>query len=500
MISRDQLSLFLQELSEDEIECNSTEEIVTKLSKATFLTKGQALALIEPESTEQIRAVLTRANKFQVPIYPISQGKNWGYGSVVPPGEGAVVLSLKKLNRILNFDSESGVISLEPGVSFRQVQNFLIEQNSRWQLNAPGSTSEASVVANTLSRGLIQGPRPEKWREVIALKILLANGQTIDTETGVSKGSFRPTMTGPDLLPLFFQSNLGIVVEMKLRLDWRPACWQHAHLTWKELNCPLDSMLSTFKMLVRENLVAGNVSLHSAEKILSMTHDYPDTPTKATPLPKELRDQMLEEIGGGDWFLETAIAAHSETMLSEKRILIEEAMKSLAVDVSWSIPNESGPIFHHKTETAPEQMYWRKAKVTSKEIKPEEDGCGVLWISPVLPWHNHELLEVFECIQSITHRKGFETLVTYQFVNVQYVYVIISLLYDRNLPGQDQLALEAFEGIKGYLGSKGYFSYRLSLLEQPLTLVDDDIRLKLKESLDPNNIIAPNFYISSRSQ
>ena len=54
-------------------------------STATFATTTRVLAVLQPTDRPQLQEILRTANRFRVPIYPISSGKNWGYGSRVPP-------------------------------------------------------------------------------------------------------------------------------------------------------------------------------------------------------------------------------------------------------------------------------------------------------------------------------------------------------------------------------------------------------------------------------
>jgi len=487
---------FFKKLEENQIEFDASRQANTERSKATFQVNGKVFGLIKPSGKDQIVTILNIANEFKIPLYPISQGKNWGYGSTVPPREGAVVLSIQRLNKISDFDHEHGIITVESGVTFQQVQNFLKEQKSRWQLNSPGSTTSASVAANMLSRGLIQGPKLEKWKDVIAIEATLPNGEIIQTDDQSTTSAFRSTGTGPDLMPLFFQSNIGVVTEMKLKLDLRPNYWQHLHITWKEECQSFSAVITIFKELLKESMLAGSLSIHSAEKVLTFISQYPFEATQGkTPLPPHLRDSMLNEIAGGEWFAETAIAGQSEAILNAYKTIVEQAFETLTIDLHWSEINAPGPVFHFQTETAPEQMYWRKTVKAPDEIKPELDGCGILWISPVLPWDNTVLCQVTENVNSIVKAKGFEFLMTFQFPDFKYGYAIISLLYDRDIKGADEKALEAFNALKTFFNEKKYFSYRHSLLEQPMKMREQDLRIQLKKITDPNNIIAPDFYI-----
>src|SRR5689334_14766751 len=57
-------------------------------------------------TVEQIQKIVGICNRHKVPIWPISTGKNLGYGSAAPAERGQVVLDLKRMNRILEVDKD----------------------------------------------------------------------------------------------------------------------------------------------------------------------------------------------------------------------------------------------------------------------------------------------------------------------------------------------------------------------------------------------------------
>ena len=73
------------------------------------------LAALRIHAADTLPQVMRIANRYRVPVYPISTGNNWGYGSALPVRDGCVVLDLSPLRQILDFDAELGVVTLEPG-------------------------------------------------------------------------------------------------------------------------------------------------------------------------------------------------------------------------------------------------------------------------------------------------------------------------------------------------------------------------------------------------
>jgi 4-cresol dehydrogenase (hydroxylating) len=168
-----------------------------------------------------VLAALALAREHHTPLYPFSQGKNWGLGSRKPVAGGCLLLDLSALNRIKNLNLKEGYAVIEPGVTQRQLARRLTD--SPFMLNVTGSFADTSIVGNALERGV--GFLRQRTEDVAGLELLLGNGRIIRA------GSFWPTGkpqfhyphgTGPDFRSAFFQSNFGIVLSAAIALIPRP--------------------------------------------------------------------------------------------------------------------------------------------------------------------------------------------------------------------------------------------------------------------------------------
>ncbi|MEM7036554.1 MAG: FAD-binding oxidoreductase [Bacteroidota bacterium] len=475
-------------------------ETCRRLSTATFPAPGKVMGRISAHHTQEVLDLLQWAGRRKVPLYPISGGKNWGYGSCVPPGEEAFVLSLAPMQKIAAYDEEAGVMTLEPGVSFRQVQQFLAEQGSAWQLNGPGSTPDASVVGNLLSRGMVQGPNLEHWKRVIAMEVALPNGELIRTDDHASLSTYRSVGMGPDVLPLFFQSNLGVVTKVQIQLSRRPNCWQHLHLCWEEAALTVEEVGKVVRNLRLQEIFRANVSIHNAEKIHTFVGQYPWHLTMGkTPLPKKVSREMSMEIGGGDWYLETAISGANGAILSAKKAAIEQAFADFSLQLVWGRENAEGPIFHRFTRTETRQMYWRKRTAAPAEAKPEMDGCGIIWFAPVIPWRTPEIQKCRNLLEQIASKYAFEPMLTFQIPNANYAYAVISLLYDRAEPGEDTRAMQAYAELQKAFAKLGCTTYRKALHHHFIPHSASNLLQHIKQYTDPANILSPGYYLPSTS-
>src|SRR5262245_53126957 len=92
---------------------------------ATYRTTQTIPAIVRPRRREDVAACLRIAADCRISLHPISRGRNWGYGSRVPSRDGAVLLDLSRMTRILAFDERLAYVTVEPGVTFRQLHRFL---------------------------------------------------------------------------------------------------------------------------------------------------------------------------------------------------------------------------------------------------------------------------------------------------------------------------------------------------------------------------------------
>ena len=104
---------------------------------ASFCAAGQPLAVVRPTTTEQVQVVMRWATEHRVPVVP--QGARTGLSGAANASDGAVLLSMVRMNRILEIDEVDQVAIVEPGV-----------------INADLSAAVAAV-------GLFYPPDPSSW-------------------------------------------------------------------------------------------------------------------------------------------------------------------------------------------------------------------------------------------------------------------------------------------------------------------------------------------------
>jgi 4-cresol dehydrogenase (hydroxylating) len=142
-----------------------------------------------------------------------------------PVARDSVVVDLSALNRIVAFDPESGCVTVEPGVSQRQLAEFLERNGHDFMVPVTGAGPDGSILGNALERGYGITPLTDHFGAMRSLKAILPNG---DEYTGALEAMGVEAATafkwgiGPYLDGLFCQGAFGIVTQMTIALARRP--------------------------------------------------------------------------------------------------------------------------------------------------------------------------------------------------------------------------------------------------------------------------------------
>lgn len=197
---------------------------------ATFQTSQRIPVILRPGTAQETCEVVRIANRFGFALYPVSSGKNWGYGSRVPVTTQSALLDLSRMNAITGFDEKLGYVTVEPGVTQQDLFNFLKKNHSKLWMDATGSSPDCSLIGNAVERGFGHTPYGDHFANICALRVVLPTGEIIQTGfAGLPSAKAAEVYrwgVGPSLDGLFSQSNLGIVIGMTVWLMPAPEYFQ----------------------------------------------------------------------------------------------------------------------------------------------------------------------------------------------------------------------------------------------------------------------------------
>jgi FAD/FMN-containing dehydrogenase len=93
----------------------------------SFVPKVRPEYVVKPENTKQVQDIVEWANETSTPLVPVSSGPPHLRGDSVPGVDGAVIVDLSRMNRIIRIDNQNRVAMIEPGVTFDELQPELVK-------------------------------------------------------------------------------------------------------------------------------------------------------------------------------------------------------------------------------------------------------------------------------------------------------------------------------------------------------------------------------------
>src|SRR5690606_31499407 len=131
-------------------------------------------AALTATTVEQIQEVVKICNEHRIPIWTISTGRNFGYGSAAPVHRGQVIQDLNKMHKIIKIDPEMCYALVEPGVTYGQLYNYIQEHDLPVMLSFSAPSAIAGPVGNTMDRGVGYTPYGEHFMMQCGMEVVLA--------------------------------------------------------------------------------------------------------------------------------------------------------------------------------------------------------------------------------------------------------------------------------------------------------------------------------------
>ena len=225
---------------------------------------GDASALVFPESTQEVSAVLKFAHTNNIPVTPRGAGTNL-VGSTVPHN-GSIILDLSRMNRILEIDKENFTATVEPGVILEDFQKY-VEGLGFFYPPDPGE-KRASLGGNIATNA--GGMRAVKYgvtRDyVMGLEFVLADGTIV---TVGSKN--RKDTTGLDIKDIVIGSEgtLAVITKCLLRLIGKPEKSQSILVSFDSLQSGIEAV----PIILRQNLNLTAVEFIE-RKVVKLGEDF----------------------------------------------------------------------------------------------------------------------------------------------------------------------------------------------------------------------------------
>lgn len=519
----------------------SSAEEIDKHSRDTSTWKRRCAAVVLPGSAEEVGQVVRIADEAGMPVWPYSKGKNWGYGATMGFREGALILLLERMNRIIEVNEELAYAVIEPGVTQKHLNDYLKSHNIKLWADCTDSTTEGSVIGNALERGVGYTPYWDHFAHLCGLEVVLANGETVRTGAGPSNTLTWHTYkwgTGPYVEGLFSQSNFGIVTKAGVWLLPEPAgfaCFICEIKNERNLSGAIDAT----RRLALARVLQSNVHMVNDIMFMAQMIQYPyEQLDGATYLSDEKRRQLRKRFRIAPWTISGGLYGTPEQVRVNKRLINRELsrwgrltflndrtfglmQKLLGFWKNHSSNRLLSSVLGKLTRGSLEKLeviphvypilkgipgnfivgfsYFKlRGPRPRTDIDPARDGAGLMWLAVVSPLTGKHTDELIKLCEPIFHRHGFDWSCTFIMVNPRSVLGLLEIFYDKTNLDEVRRAQSLYEDVAAQTLQSGYQQYRTSvaygdriLSEAPefQTMMD-----AIKTALDPRNTIAPGRY------
>lgn len=466
----------------------------TKVMMAVDAEKHTPSAVVTATSVEQVQAVVKICNEYKIPVWTISTGRNFGYGSAAPVERGQIVLDLKKMNKILHIDPELCTALVEPGVTYQMLYDYIEENKLPLMLSFSAPSAIAGPLGNTMDRGVGYTPYGEHFMMQCGMEVVLANGDVLRTGMGGVKGDKAWQVFkwgyGPTLDGMFTQSNYGICTKMGFWLMPKPPVFKPFEIKF-ENDADINEIVEMLRPLRIANIIPNSVviagTLWEAATCGVRRSDYLTTPGAT---PDAVVEQIRKDKHLGAWNVYCALYGTQEQ-----------------VDVNWKIVTETikragkGKIVTQE-EAGDTQPFKYRSQLMSGVPNLQEFGLynwrgggGSMWFAPVSQARGSECDKQYALAKKILNKHGLDYVGEF-IVGWRDMHHVIDVLYDRNNPEETQRANACFHELLDEFEKEGYAVYRVNTafqerVAQSYGPVKRDVERKIKRALDPNGILAP---------
>ena len=510
----------------------------------------QLMGVITLSQASEIKLILDLANQcakneeLAFSLYPISTGNNWGYGTSQPTGlsNNIILLDLGRLTNITHFDSELGLVTLEPGVTQQQLSDFLHQHNHDYMVPVTGAGPSCSILANALERGYGITPYTDHFSAVTSIQGYWANGRPYQSAVNELDASEDKLVDktfkwglGPYLEGLFTQSNLGIVSQMTIRLAKIKPDFTSFFIQMQD-----DALLEKAVPLIRDVLqsyegIVGAINLMDQRRLLSMFAKNPNGSDAHQVMHSNDINELATDLRAPSWTIVGSIYGTTRVVNAVKKeinnifkqlpckriysnsptiVLANKVIDTLPPWLIKKIPtltkvaeqldsfNKGKEIMLGKpNKVALKLAYWRHKDADGfdkEKLSPGQDGCGLLWYAPLITMKAKKMREFVEFIRETCPKFNIEPFITFTNLKHDCVDSTIPIVFDLSNPkavndAHNCLKMLVEEGLK-----KGFVPYRLNVDQQQWLLNKDSdfwqTVNQLKTSLDPNNILSQGRY------
>jgi 4-cresol dehydrogenase (hydroxylating) flavoprotein subunit len=486
------LKAFAAAIGEKNVFAGADDQVAYSDHYAADETAHRPGAAVAPASVEEVQAIVRIANQFKIPLWPISRGKNFGYGGAAPVLKGSVVLDLTRMKKI-EVDVENGTVLVEPGVSFFDLHDFIQSRKLPLWLSVPGN-SWGSVAGNALDRGVGYTPYGDHAARICGLEVVMPDSDLVRTGMGAMANSpnwqlYKPGF-GPSWDMMFCQSNFGVVTKLGLWLMPEPESVMGFDI---EFDKPDDIgwAVDVLAPLRRDGIIQQSPSFGNWMRSAAVMTRREQWAKPDQPLDETVITAIRKRFNIGWWSVQIrtygpleineATTRHIQKAFNGKSVLALKPARWVKGDPPIGSPVSGTPISFPLANAN-----WFSGR------------GGHVSYSPVLPPSGALALKQFHRTKALYDKYAMDYHASFS-MGERSVTNVNQVLFDRDNPAMVERLDKIFKALVVDAKQQGYGEYRTHIDYMDLVAETFDfnghalrrLNEKVKDALDPNGIIAP---------
>ncbi len=481
-------------------------------------------AVLVPTCQEDVRKIMLIAARYHVPVHPISTGKNWGFGGAAPSANSSVIIDLHKMNRIIDFIPDLGIVTVEPGVTQGQLADFLKKGNYPFMVAVSSASPNCSIIGHALERGHSMMPYMDRFASLTSLKAVLPNGELYQSLLADGGGEEIDRAykwgVGPYLDGLFSQGGFGVVTQASFILSPKPEmvtmflCRPRAEVTLDELMVKLrrvkhdaGHLISTFELGTRpyaessERKPTDTIPL-SDWSVLGGIHASRDmTKFVMKTMKRELRGVATDFV-----FLD---AATLEQRHAKKKFWQRDTPIRHYVRKNINLMRDMlGFMAGQPQDMSMMYAYHRQPEVLNtnpvlKDLEANLRDVGLIWYWPLLPARGSDIRLFLQMLDRVSKQHGMNPVWNLNFEHSTFISAGVHIFYDPKTQ-QDQ-AMAYYKNLFEEGKALGYLPHRSHIDSGPLYTSGAhshfySLLSKIKTAVDPDNLISMRVQMPKQNQ